>query len=188
MVGLQDDGKYRHYDVHNLYGLTESKATQLAVRNATGKRSFVLTRSTFIGNGRYAGHWLGDNAANTVDMHRSIIGLIESSIFGIPYVGADICGFIGTTDEELCTRWMQLGAFYPFSRNHNINDAPDQDPASFSQFSIDSSKRALKIRYTIIPYYYTLFYKAHVYGNQVIKVFSKNFQKIKIFEQLIDSF
>ena len=59
MLGLHGDGKYRHYDVHNLYGLSESIATQVAVRNATGKRSCVLTRSTFIGNGRYAGHWLG---------------------------------------------------------------------------------------------------------------------------------
>lgn len=46
-----------------------------------------------------------------------IIGVLEYNFFGIPMVGADICGFfINIQDAEMCTRWLQVGAFYTFTR------------------------------------------------------------------------
>ena len=42
----------------------------------------------------------GDNDSSYKDMQRSIIGMIENGIFGIPYIGADICGFTSETTEE----------------------------------------------------------------------------------------
>jgi len=61
-----------------------------ALRGATGggKRGVVISRSTFTGSGRHAGHWLGDNLSDWPSMAQSIVGMLEFNLFGIPYVRA----------------------------------------------------------------------------------------------------
>lgn len=158
-----------HYNLHNLYGLKEAEATASALIHIRGKRPFVISRSTFPSQGRYSGHWLGDNRSQWKDMYYSIPGMLSFSLFGIPLVGADICGFSGSTSEELCTRWMQLGAFYPFSRNHNTQNEKAQDPTAFSPSARTAMKDVLLTRYSLLPFLYTLFHRAHLQGETVAR-------------------
>ncbi|XP_059472228.1 maltase-glucoamylase-like [Neocloeon triangulifer] len=156
-----DNGIFRHYDVHNLYGYSETIPTSRALQSATNRRGLVFTRSSFVGSGILGGHWTGDNYGYWDHMQYSVVGLLDFNIFGLPYVGADICGFFGDSEERLCERWQELGAFYPFSRNHNTIGTLDQDPCTWPATVGESTRKAMNIRYTLLPFFYTSFYRAN---------------------------
>lgn len=158
-----------HYNEHNLVAYREAKATHRAMSDITGKRPFIISRASFAGQGVYSGHWSGDITSDWADMKYTIPAMLAFSLYGMPMTGSDICGFRQNTTEELCARWQALGAFYPLSRNHNDYDTVEQDPAAMGPTVVNSTKKALKIRYYLLPYLYTLFYRNHVYGETVAR-------------------
>ena len=162
------DGASLYYNTHNLYGLMEGIFTKAALEKKTQKRSFILTRSTFAGAGSHVAHWTGDNYSSWDDMAYSIIQILNFGLFGVPHIGCDLCGFLGTTTAEMCARWMQVGAFYTFSRNHNDIASPNQEPYLWPT-TATASRNALTVRYTLLPYYYTLMALASSNGDTVVR-------------------
>ncbi|CAK1586499.1 unnamed protein product [Parnassius mnemosyne] len=158
-----------HYNLHNVHAIFEAASTYYAMAAIRGTRPFIISRATFPWMRKFAGHWSGDVASEWHDLRMSIPELLSFSIFGIPMMGTDICGFRGNTTVELCKRWMQVGAFYPFSRNHNSDTSMPQDPVSMGPEVVAASRTALRMRYSLLPYYYTLFWKAHMHGDLVAR-------------------
>ncbi|KAI9262405.1 alpha glucosidase [Phascolomyces articulosus] len=157
-------GDIPHYDLHSLYGHAQVYLVYQALLNHNKtERPFILTRSSFAGTGKYASHWTGDISSVWSSLRSSIPGILNFQLFGIPQTGADICGFLDEATEELCTRWHALGAFYPFARNHVARTSKPHYPYNWES-TAEATRRALAIRYTLIPYLYTLFEEAHSTG------------------------
>lgn len=157
------------YNIHNLYGLMQTKATYHALTKVfPNKRPFIISRSTYSGSGNYTGHWGGDNASKWAYAYFSIPQALTMGMLGLPFFGVDVCGFNGNSDLELCSRWMQLGSFFPFYRNHNVLGALPQEPYVWDEV-LRASKITMDIRYSLLPYYYTLMYVAHQTGLPVLR-------------------
>ena len=178
-----------HYDLHNMYAIYEAKATREALISIKpDHRPFIISRATSTGFGHYASHWTGDVYSTWEAMKYSIPSLLNFNMVGIPLVGADICGFNGNTTHELCARWSSLGAFYPFSRNHNTIDTIDQDPGYMGGDVVSAARRSLRLRYSLLPTLYTLFYEASAVGATVMRPLMSVFPTDPIAYEVEDQF
>ena len=154
-----------HREMHNLYGLMMGEATYQGMKNLLdGKRPFLLTRAGYSGIQRYAAVWTGDNRSFWEHLAMSIPMCMNLGISGVAFTGADVGGFAHDANAELLIRWTQVGAFYPYFRNHSSLGTARQEPWAFGEKHEAIIKKYIQLRYQWLPQLYTLFAKSHKTG------------------------
>jgi alpha 1,3-glucosidase len=165
-------GNWEHRDVHNINGMTFVNATYNALLHRdpiSPRRPFVLTRSYFSGSQRLGAMWTGDNQAEWSHLAASIPMILTHNIAGFPFAGADVGGFFGNPSKELLTRWYQAGAFYPFFRGHAHIDTRRREPYVAGEPYTAIITQALRLRYQLLPAWYTAFHSASVTGAPILR-------------------
>lgn len=165
-------GGWEHRDVHNVNGLTFVNATYEALlerKKGELRRPFILTRSFYVGSQRQGAMWTGDNQATWGHLAISLPMVLNNGIAGFPFAGADVGGFFGNPSKELLTRWYQAGAFYPFFRAHAHIDTRRREPYMAGEPHMSIITQALRLRYQLLPAWYTEFHRASVDGSPIVR-------------------
>jgi alpha-glucosidase len=188
--------KNEHSDLHNLYNLLWNRSIwqgyvdnqgQIDRLGITNPRPFIVTRSGAAGTQRYgAAMWSGDIAANLDSLATHFNAQMHMSFSGIDFYGSDIGGFRREVlpyndkqgsyrgyETEMYTQWFANGAWLdvpvrPHTDNEFVIVNPPYQTAPHLVGQTKSNLANLRQRYELIPYYYSLAYRAHLEGEPVI--------------------
>jgi len=181
--------KIHHDELHNAYSLFQVISTYEGfIKARPNQRPFILSRSGFIGIQSFAALWTGDNQADWAHLEISIPQLLNLGLSGIPFIGADVGGFLDDTDPELLIRWYQLGVFYPFFRNHGDINSRRKEPWCFGKEVEEIIKEFISLRYKLLPYLYKLFVDSHREGTPIMRPLFLEFPSDEICYDIDDEF
>ena len=146
---------------------------QRAMENGNDKRVLILTRSMFAGQQRYGSNtWSGDVQSNWNSLRNQVTAGLNFALTGNPNFNSDLGGFFANSYnersqdgsatqnplyQELYVRWMQYGVFCPMMRSHGT-EVPRElyYYGEAGQPVYDALLGAVKMRYSLLPYIYSL--------------------------------
>lgn len=157
-----DEGETDYYTFH---WWNEAELESLRMKSATD-RFFSLNRAFSPGMARLgATVWTGDVEATWEALASMPATVMNWALAGMPYVASDIGGFRGASTPYLMTRWIQAGVFMPIMRVHSHIAQKAHFPWLWGSEAALAIKKALELRYRLIPYHYSLAHRMYKYGS-----------------------
>ncbi|MDR1592907.1 MAG: glycoside hydrolase family 31 protein [Prevotellaceae bacterium] len=164
-----DGEKASHLKARNIYGLQMARASYEGYVKHCKSRPFILTRSGFSGVQRYSAVWTGDNTADDGHLLLGVRMLMSMGITGVAFTGMDIGGFLGESSTNLYARWVQIGAFIPYMRNHKQINTKSSEPWTYGEEVLEIARNYISLRYRLLPYIYSTFREASLTGMPVMR-------------------
>jgi alpha-D-xyloside xylohydrolase len=189
---LPPNGSYFHVgpgtEFFNVYPLLHTAALYNGMRKDMSERAVILARDAYLGaqhNGTI--FWSSDISGNWDTLKRQVPTGINFVASGMPYWSTDIGGWqylpythkpdrpvlIDPSDArdevhnyddypELYVRWFEYGAFQPNFRTHGSR--PQNEVWSYGKQAEPILEKYLRLRYTLMPYIYSLAWRTHETG------------------------
>ncbi|KAJ3320288.1 hypothetical protein HDV06_005432 [Boothiomyces sp. JEL0866] len=141
------------------------------------KRPFLITRSGAPRSHIYASQtWSGDNSTSWNTLKHNIPMGLNAGLSLLPGYGHDVGGFVGPRPSpELFVRWVQSGIFHPRFCIHSWKKEGITEPWMYPNV-LPIIRDAIKFRYMLIPYLYSLSLESHDLGIPVIRPTVLHFQ------------
>jgi alpha-glucosidase len=159
-----------HAEGHNLYGLLMNISGYEGLRSARpGRRPFIVSRSGWASNQRYAWTWTGDAQSTWEALRQQVATVVGLGLSGVAFSGSDTGGFSGVPEDELFLRWLQTSVFMGFCRTHSVVGAPPREPWRFAQPTRGRVAGWIRFRYRLLPLLYTLAHEASVSGAPLVR-------------------
>lgn len=149
LTGIYHNGRSGYHE-HNLYPTRYNMAVADVTRLVTGEH-IIWARSGWAGSQRYPVHWGGDACTTGSGMAGALRGGLSIGLSGFTFWSHDIGGFVERTPEDLYRRWLAFGVLSPHARSHG---QPPKEPWGYSKAFIADFRRALNLRYRLMPYIY----------------------------------
>ena len=159
--------KASHLEAHNVYGSLMAKTSYEGFLTHTTERPFVLTRAGYAGLQKYSALWTGDNRSEDSHMMAGVRLINSLGLSGVSFTGMDIGGFTGNPSIGLYARWIQLGAFIPYFRNHTGINSKSSEPWAYGEEVTEIARNYINLRYKLMPYLYSSFYESTQSGMPV---------------------
>lgn len=183
--------KHDHASIHNLYNLLWSKSIYDGyVRNEHSERTFILSRSGTVGSQRYGvAMWSGDISSLLSSLKTHLNVQMHMSFSGIDYYGADIGGFWRQEGDltDIYTQWFADGVAFDIpARTHTFNLCNCNETAPDRIGDVASNLQNIRLRYSLIPYLYSLAHRANLYGEPIIAPMVYYFQEDEAVREMGD--
>lgn len=173
--GLEGHNKYTYLYSKTVYeACAEGKAE-------TGEKGLIWCRSGYAGSQKYPAHWAGDSSATENNLASILKGGLSLGLSGVSFWGFDIGGFYNSDDEgnikipedHEYIRSVQMGLMAPLSRSHGQSP---REPWNFSKKTQDAFLKINKLRYRMVPYFYSTAHETVMEGIPMMRAMLLEFQ------------